>query len=412
MIRKEKQYLNFEALEGNYKYDFDKGEWDKTPPECLHFPHSLRHTSADYFVGWFIHDMCGKNEFWTDNVKHPSNRHWLRFMDMLINSGHRHLCVFRYYEVSYDVLCDHFSDFIKDHAHKFVENSESHLIYDNWTTIPNVGVVLNGVETDHEYVELRQVLSTSSSQYGLLDLVRKHAPKREAAIKNIDAWHFSSLFNLCSNARYSQYIDTILYWYFKLQPVFSIWNADVCDVLREYFYRCHYLKVEPRKDSNFLKLLEDIDKNYQVAKTTRNKEKLQEVYTPLLDTLAFEDDICKVVIPKSEEDFKNEGTQQRNCVYTNYYPNIVDEDATNPPIIVFIRYKDNLDKSLITAEINRNHIHDGQCDYHYINQALTKGNEDIEDDYLLDFIRAYDKHLVSAWGEAPIGECGEVVLPF
>lgn len=57
-----------------------------------------------------------------------------------------------------------------------------------------------------------------------------------------------------------------------------------------------------------------------------------------------------VVVPKTLEDFTNEGKQQRNCVGYNYHSSI----ARGENLIYFIRLKFNPEKSLNTCRYNIN----------------------------------------------------------
>ena len=78
-----------------------------------------------------------------------------------------------------------------------------------------------------------------------------------------------------------------------------------------------------------------------------------------------------IVFPKSENDFINEGNQQHNCVGS--YPNKVRNGSC---IIFFIRFKDNPNKSFITAECTKSGL--GQCFY--------SNNRHVDDENLIKFI--------------------------
>jgi hypothetical protein len=399
MITKDKQYLIFEAREGTYRFDIDKGEWLITPPIVLHFTQPIRQRPTSALVSWFANDLCGEYEFWTENLAtQPKKIAWLRYLDRCINSGNSRFCTYHYYDVDFNALCEHFSEVVKHLQDIFTESAETRLIYDGWSNLPMVGAVLEGVENNLGYVEFRQELAVLSAKYGLLDLCKEHAPKRINFINTLSTNDMIMMHNVIhNNSAVLPHLETFFYWFTKLNSVFSIWNESCIGAIIEYFYRCNYLNIEPRKDSNFLKLLADVDKNYQVAREVRDKERLAQVYAPYLETLAFEDETYCVVIPKSEEDFKNEGMAQHNCVYTNYYPSIVNENNNAPPLVVFIREKAHPEKSLVTVEVNPTRMR-YPCGLHYINQALMRGNEEIEDECLREFVDSYDAHLVSAWG--------------
>ena len=49
----------------------------------------------------------------------------------------------------------------------------------------------------------------------------------------------------------------------------------------------------------------------------------------------------KIIIPQTEEEFEAEAKAQRNCVYTNYFPTLI--NGNNPNMrIVFLRKKENI----------------------------------------------------------------------
>ena len=100
--------------------------------------------------------------------------------------------------------------------------------------------------------------------------------------------------------------------------------------------------------------------------------------------LKFENEIFTVVIPKTTEDFFNEAQTQQNCVYSMYLDKVI-QGTTN---VVFIRRKDDIEKSLITCEVSNN----GN-----IIQYLKKYNSSNLNEDETEFKKLYKTHLSNTW---------------
>jgi len=112
-------------------------------------------------------------------------------------------------------------------------------------------------------------------------------------------------------------------------------------------------------------------------KATRNEDKL-----------FFETDEFITVIPHTIEDMINEGRQQQNCIGRLFVDAIIAE-YTN---IVFIRKKNDIDKSLISCEVYNNGL---------IAQFLKAHNSrvypELDKEYY-EFQQAYQEHLYKTFG--------------
>lgn len=98
----------------------------------------------------------------------------------------------------------------------------------------------------------------------------------------------------------------------------------------------------------------------------------------------LEDDNLFIKIPTCREDFIDEANQQNNCVYSNYFRRTVRGDS----YVVFIRRKDNPNKSYITCEISTNG---------YIHQYLTTNNNRVEDEMGVAFLTTLKDFIINNW---------------
>lgn len=118
----------------------------------------------------------------------------------------------------------------------------------------------------------------------------------------------------------------------------------LCSKFNEYFQMCEVLNLDYEKD--FFRGFINARRMYLVHKTDVDNMAIVNNYKK--HNFFYEDENFTVVIPQTTEDFKNEATQQHNCVYSCYLRQVV-EHRTN---VVFIRKKDDVTKSYITCEVN------------------------------------------------------------
>lgn len=156
-------------------------------------------------------------------------------------------------------------------------------------------------------------------------------------------------------------------------------NVPVHRLLGSYFYLCRLLNKVPTYKNLFLQI-GHYRMEYLLA-----KDSLMETFqkdAPLF----YEDDIFSVVIPTTAKEFQEEADNQHNCVFRLYYSRVHDK-LTH---IVFIRRKNNLDKSYITCEVSNK----GE-----IVQYLAKYNNDVEDKDALAFRQNYQNYLFSQFNK-------------
>lgn len=193
--------------------------------------------------------------------------------------------------------------------------------------------------------------------------------------------------------KYPQYINSITYYMFNSKLIDFM--ADVhyggygqtYNVLDEFYDRCQKLGIEkPEKTKNFIQYYVDIKNAYETAKEKINKELLTKHYNKHEKALHFENDKYCVVFPTCGNDLVQEGIKQSNCV-----GGYVDKVVNGGTYVVFVRDKSNVNKPLITCEVNLA----GR-----INQFYLAHNRGIafDSDYA-NFKRAYAEHLLNNWVE-------------
>lgn len=175
---------------------------------------------------------------------------------------------------------------------------------------------------------------------------------------------------ICRGACYYYINDDESFEYWYLIPKFD-----------EYFEMCEKLNIPYEKD--FFRGYINAKRMYLVAKTEIDNKAIIDNYKGL--NLFYEDENFTVIIPQSTEDFKDEATQQHNCVYSCYLKEVV----THKTNVVFIRRKDNIEKSHITCEVSNN----GK-----IKQYLLSCNRTVKADTLeREFYYKYAEWLKENW---------------
>lgn len=157
-------------------------------------------------------------------------------------------------------------------------------------------------------------------------------------------------------------------------------DTPVYRLLGSYFYLCRQLNKTPTYKNLFLQI------GHYRAEFLLARDSLMETFqkdAPLF----YEDDIFSVIVPTTAKEFQEEADSQQNCVFRLYYPRVRDK-LTH---IVFIRRKNNLDKSYITCEVSNK----GR-----IIQYLAKRNNDVQDKDALTFQQNYQNYLFSQFNKA------------
>lgn len=151
----------------------------------------------------------------------------------------------------------------------------------------------------------------------------------------------------------------INYYFTNSSGSFDHWS--MLNKFDSYFDMCQKMNLTYEKD--FFRSYINVNRMYQTYRLHLDNEAIIDNYKNR--NLHFEDENFTVVIPQTVDDFYNEATQQNNCVYSCYMRDVV-EHQTN---VVFIRKKDNIEKSYITCEVTNNGV---------IRQYLLKHNQRVE----------------------------------
>lgn len=181
------------------------------------------------------------------------------------------------------------------------------------------------------------------------------------------------------------YIPRLVYHYQRGLWVLRSCNREyvAIEMLVKMAKYAHALQVEIPK-GDFMRAYAELYKNYIVNKDAIDNKALAEWND--LPSLAFETDELCVVIPKTVEEFKQEGNSQSNCVYTMYLQKVVESKTR----VVFIRQKSNPDESYITCEVDKNGI---------IRQYLTRYNYEPQEENAIKFKTLYQNYLNSVWAK-------------
>ena len=191
----------------------------------------------------------------------------------------------------------------------------------------------------------------------------------------LDSFNFAwinsqaGLQDICNILKFNYPIDKLFNYIMKQSKQANCKIPDIIQYLTDYLNMCDILQVEADKYPHDLikihndmlvhfknKQRADYDKKLSIIGNECEKyivpdeQELDNIGIPKL----FET-MC-VVFPKCERDFIDEGNQQHNCVGS--YPNRV---RNGNCVVFFIRYKENSNKSFITAECTRTGL--GQCFY-------------------------------------------------
>lgn len=156
------------------------------------------------------------------------------------------------------------------------------------------------------------------------------------------------------------------------------------DKLREYIQYCEFLDLDPYAKCDFYREYVTVKRNYEIHKKEVQDKKIAEYQSSVRDVLEFEDDTFKVIVPMTAAEFEQEANEQHNCVYSMY----MDKVAKSQTHVVFVRRKNNPEKSYITCEVSN---------FGTIQQYLLRYNERVKDEDACEFRILYERHLHSLW---------------
>ena len=203
----------------------------------------------------------------------------------------------------------------------------------------------------------------------------------EDRVKLIKAIIFQKQFNLPNTiTNYSLLIaimehKEITYYMYELQAMSNL-GIRIEEYIAEFIDYCTMLELPfKKKGKSFCEYLDELTEIYNNKRDIAIQKKLQKCN----NKLKFENDEYIVLVPNSVEQYQNEANSQNNCVMS-----YINQVAKNKTHIVFIRKKDNIDKTYITCEVDNNYN---------IKQYLLSCNRKVVDEEDLDFKYKYQRYL-------------------
>ena len=179
------------------------------------------------------------------------------------------------------------------------------------------------------------------------------------------------------------YLSRGVYMFFNDNPICT-YRSNISNMFEGFFEMCEAIGYEPTKD-DFFKQYIMVKKVYLANKKKYDSEKIQRHYKKHSRIWDFETDDLFIYVPTCSDDFKDEGEQQSNCVYTMYLEKVLRGDTN----VIFIRKKDNPNKSYITCEVQNN----GWINQYYYAHNRYVPTSDIEENAfrlgLEDWIEKY-----------------------
>lgn len=182
-----------------------------------------------------------------------------------------------------------------------------------------------------------------------------------------------------------KYLDVIAYFVGRgLVEYYDGSTWTTADKLEKFFALCEKVNREPQKE-DFYRQYVNLSREYKIRKRQLDEAALVKHQNEHKDALTFEDENFIVVIPTTEKEFSDEADAQHNCVYSSYFPRVVDGNTN----VVFVRKKNFPTVSYITCEVRNG----------YIQQYLFRYNSWVGADCVAEnnFRKAYEKHLHENW---------------
>lgn len=360
MIRKEKNmvYIKSTKYDGFYTIDINTGIVTDTRGKVVK---TRNREIMEKLIDSRYNDNT-KNAFyyallnWFDNRPEVRQEqlYFLQCVEKIVNMGYKG-CRYIDYECAIYAI-EHSKDFAK------------------WLTIGNNATEEVWVFTDYHRKELFR------NKYG------KYLSEQVSKGLDNSLLHKESFFNtqltekekityLCLLSKF------VVPFFSEPKPMIYI-PSNATQILMDMFRWAKLLEVEVDK-GEFYKQYMAIKKMYTVKKSQLDNKALFENQMKHKVALAFSNEDFEVIIPTTEKEFENEANSQKNCVYSSYFPRVVD-GRTN---VVFIRRKSDLNTSYITCEVNDGVIH----------QYLGKHNTCVRDTKALEFKVAYAQHIRECW---------------
>ena len=148
-----------------------------------------------------------------------------------------------------------------------------------------------------------------------------------------------------------KYFNIFLHWiaheeFFGWCPAIFDYKKNVKNI-SAYFEACELLGVKPEKQ-NPCKHICQIEKAYTDYMNKEQDKILLEKYNENFEKFFYENDKYTVIMPKTTKEFIAEGNALNNCLGWNNYAGRV---AKGECIVLFVRKKENIDKSYVAMDL-------------------------------------------------------------
>lgn len=160
----------------------------------------------------------------------------------------------------------------------------------------------------------------------------------------------------------------------------AIYPEEALAIIQDYISMCKQIGAEPDVNTNSLKREHDVmQRNFWSMRQQINEEKFAEKVKGYKKFEFSTKQYC-IIAPETASDIINEGKNQRNCVGS--YVNSV---ASGRSVVLFLRETKNVNKSLVTIEIDPK--------TYTIRQKYMACNMPITNKNILNFITKWEKYL-------------------
>lgn len=143
--------------------------------------------------------------------------------------------------------------------------------------------------------------------------------------------------------------DHVYDYYLANNDLYTGSRNIIADIKR-YFRTCAIIGVKPKK--GYFKHSLMVFKTYAINEKHYANKAIADHNSRYDFLTQLNNDKFTIIVPKTVEEFQQEGRNQQNCVYTSYLPQVQRGDTN----VIFIRRTENVDASYITCEIRNNII--------------------------------------------------------
>jgi PcfJ-like protein len=150
------------------------------------------------------------------------------------------------------------------------------------------------------------------------------------------------------NCEYKAAIDYICVSLTRQGRPFKDGNNSSVILWRDYLSMCKKMGVKHDKYPKYLVSMHDVVAyNYELKKDSYTRDAYKKMYDSKLKSLEYKTKEYAIIVPKNVSEFAREGSQLGHCV-SSYVERVI----SGRSIIAFMRDRKDLEKSLITIELD------------------------------------------------------------